>query len=123
MQSAHGLVRAGKAKYDPKRHALVWKIKRFGGESEQTLNAGVELIATTREKKPWGRPPMSMTFQVSRWRGTLPLAQPLPHTRFPTHAPISHTHTCAQACTCSCTCAASHTKPVPAPSLEPSFLV
>ena len=55
---------AGKAKYDPKRHALVWKLKRFVGETEHTLSATVELIATTREKKPWGRPPMSLSFQV-----------------------------------------------------------
>lgn len=57
-------VSAGKAKYDPKRHALVWKLKRFVGETEHTLSASVELIATTREKKPWGRPPMSLSFQV-----------------------------------------------------------
>ncbi|GAB4823488.1 hypothetical protein N2152v2_010534 [Parachlorella kessleri] len=57
-------VSTGKAKYDAKRHALVWKVKRFTGEAEHTLSAGVELIATTREKKPWGRPPMSMSFQV-----------------------------------------------------------
>eukprot|EP00887_Chlorella_sp_A99_P007974 scaffold12.g7974.t1 len=55
---------AGKAKYDPKRHALVWKIKRFAGEAEHTLTASVELIATTRERKPWGKPPLSMSFQV-----------------------------------------------------------
>jgi hypothetical protein len=28
----------------------------------------VELIATTRDKKPWGKPPMSMSFQAS-WAG------------------------------------------------------
>ena len=55
---------SGKAKYDAKRHALVWKMKRFTGGAEHTLQAAVELIATTREKKPWGRPPISMAFQV-----------------------------------------------------------
>lgn len=54
----------GKAKYDPKRHALVWKLKKFPGESEATLTASVELIATTRDRKPWSRPPLSMSFQV-----------------------------------------------------------
>ena len=55
---------AGKAKYDPKRSALVWKIKKFAGEQEHTLAASVELIATTREKRPWSRPPLSLSFQV-----------------------------------------------------------
>ena len=55
---------AGKAKYDAKKHALVWKIKRFPGAAEQSLVASVELIATTKEKKPWSRAPISLTFQV-----------------------------------------------------------
>ncbi|KAL4457302.1 hypothetical protein ABPG75_012167 [Micractinium tetrahymenae] len=55
---------AGKAKYDPKRHALVWKLKKFAGEVEHTMAASVELIATTRDRKPWSRPPLSMSFQV-----------------------------------------------------------
>ena len=58
------LVPAGKAKYDPKKHALVWKLKRFVGQSEHAMAATVELIATTREKKPWARPPIGMQFQV-----------------------------------------------------------
>lgn len=57
-------ITAGKAKYDPKRHALVWKLKKFPGETEHTLAASVELIATTRDKRPWSRPPLSMSFQV-----------------------------------------------------------
>lgn len=55
---------AGKAKYDAKKHALVWKIKRFDGQWEHTLTASVERLATTKEKKAWGRPPVSMSFQV-----------------------------------------------------------
>jgi len=54
----------GKAKYDAKKHALVWKIKRFEGQWEHTLSASVERLATTREKKAWGKPPISMSFQV-----------------------------------------------------------
>ena len=55
----------GKAKYDAKKHALVWKIKRFTGQTESALVASVELIATTREKKAWAKPPIGMSFQVS----------------------------------------------------------
>ncbi|KAK2078228.1 hypothetical protein QBZ16_004097 [Prototheca wickerhamii] len=55
-------ISAGKAKYDPKRGALVWKLKKFAGDAEQSLSASVELIATTREKQQWSRPPVSMSF-------------------------------------------------------------
>lgn len=63
VESGH----AGKAKYDSKKHALVWKIKRFngGGATDHKLAANVELIATTRDKKAWSRPPISMNFQVT----------------------------------------------------------
>lgn len=54
----------GKAKYDARRGALVWKLKRFVGESEHSLSARVELIATTRERKPWARAPLALSFQI-----------------------------------------------------------
>ncbi|KAG7668347.1 hypothetical protein Ndes2526B_g00938 [Nannochloris sp. 'desiccata'] len=60
-------VSAGKAKYDPKRSALVWKLKKFNGGMEHTLAANVELIATSKEKKPWGRPPLALSFQIPMW--------------------------------------------------------
>lgn len=58
------MLAAGKAKYDSKKHALVWKVKRFNGATEHSLMASVELIATTRDKRAWSRPPISMNFQV-----------------------------------------------------------
>ena len=42
----------------------MWKVKRYQGMSEHALTASVELIATTRERKPWGRPPIAMAFQA-----------------------------------------------------------
>ena len=54
----------GKAKYDPKRGALVWKIKKFGGFLEHTLAATVELISTAKERNAWSRPPLSLSFQM-----------------------------------------------------------
>jgi AP-2 complex subunit mu-1 len=54
----------GKAKYDAKRNAIVWKIKRFTGVQEHSLVANVELISTTKERKPWTRPPIQLSFQV-----------------------------------------------------------
>ena len=38
----------GKAKYDPKKGALVWKIKRLAGGSEAALSGVVTCVATTR---------------------------------------------------------------------------
>ena len=54
----------GKAKFEPAKNAIVWKIKRFPGQLECSLSADVELIATTTEKKAWSRPPIQMDFQV-----------------------------------------------------------
>ncbi|KAI8472032.1 MAG: Mu homology domain-containing protein [Monoraphidium minutum] len=57
-------VTAGKAKYDATKKAIVWKLRRFAGGAEHALRAEVALVATTREAKPWVRPPISMAFQV-----------------------------------------------------------
>ena len=54
----------GKAKYEPKRHALIWKFKKFPGESEASLMASVDLIATTKEKRSWAKPPIQLQFHV-----------------------------------------------------------
>lgn len=54
----------GKAKYDTKRKAVVWKIKRFAGQQDASLSGDVVLITTTRDKKPWSRPPIQMQFNV-----------------------------------------------------------
>eukprot|EP00798_Chlamydomonas_sp_ICE-L_P015035 gene15035-21105_t len=58
------LVTAGKAKYDATKKALVWKIPRFMGEQELSLRAEVILVATTKEAKPWSKPPLTLNFQV-----------------------------------------------------------
>ncbi len=57
-------VSAGKAKYDPKKGAVVWKVRRFGGQAEATLLATVDLVSTTREARPWARPPASLSFSL-----------------------------------------------------------
>lgn len=46
--------------------AQVWKIKRFAGACEHSLRAEVTMVSTTKERKPWARPPISMNFQVTR---------------------------------------------------------
>jgi AP-2 complex subunit mu-1 len=57
-------VTGGKSKYVAKEQALIWKIKQFQGMTELQLSADVELISTMTEKKPWGKPPVSLNFQV-----------------------------------------------------------
>jgi len=55
----------GKAKYTPEVDAIIWKIKRFPGDTKYILGAEVELAASvSASKKPWSRPPISMEFQV-----------------------------------------------------------
>lgn len=53
----------GKAKYKADAGGIVWKIRKFPGETEYGLSGEVELIASTSEKV-WSRPPISMDFQV-----------------------------------------------------------
>ncbi|KAJ1693514.1 hypothetical protein LUZ63_010212 [Rhynchospora breviuscula] len=57
-------VTTGKAKYNASIDCLVWKIRKFPGQTEATMNAEVELISTMGEKKAVTRPPIQMEFQV-----------------------------------------------------------
>ncbi|GLT81241.1 hypothetical protein SLA2020_526350 [Shorea laevis] len=57
-------VTSGRAKYNAAIDCLVWKIRKFPGQTEPTLSAEVELISTMTEKKSWTRPPIQMEFQV-----------------------------------------------------------
>jgi AP-2 complex subunit mu-1 len=58
-------VQAGKAKYTPEVGAIVWRIKKFPGNTKFILGAEVELSSTVSlQKKAWSRPPISMQFQV-----------------------------------------------------------
>jgi len=55
----------GKAKYTPEVDAIIWKIRRFPGDTKFILGAEVELAAAvSASKKAWSRPPISMEFQV-----------------------------------------------------------
>eukprot|EP01114_Cavostelium_apophysatum_P006799 TRINITY_DN1827_c0_g1_i2.p1 TRINITY_DN1827_c0_g1~~TRINITY_DN1827_c0_g1_i2.p1 ORF type:complete len:414 (-),score=123.00 TRINITY_DN1827_c0_g1_i2:50-1291(-) len=56
---------SGKGKYRPEEGAIVWKIRRFPGETKYIIAAEVELAASVSlQKKAWSRPPISMEFQV-----------------------------------------------------------
>lgn len=51
----------GKAKYEPEKQALMWRIKKFNGDSEFVITAEVSLTQTKTDKQ-WVRPPISMEF-------------------------------------------------------------
>mmetsp|Transcript_31032 Transcript_31032/g.99538 ORF Transcript_31032/g.99538 Transcript_31032/m.99538 type:complete len:406 (-) Transcript_31032:47-1264(-) len=55
---------AGKAKYEPETSELVWRMRKFPGDTEYALSGEVEMSARIEDKKPWSRPPISMEFQV-----------------------------------------------------------
>jgi AP-2 complex subunit mu-1 len=57
------VVGIGRAKYEPEKNAVVWRVKRFPGGSEVVLNGEILLIASTKNKA-WARPPIAVDFQV-----------------------------------------------------------
>lgn len=56
----------GKARYEPQRSAIVWRIKRFPGNHEYSMLAEVELASTVTDKQ-WVRPPITMSFDVPQF--------------------------------------------------------
>ena len=63
--SAKTMEGRGRARYEPGERALVWRIGSFPGATETTLNAVVDLISTTRERKAWVRPPVTVDFTIA----------------------------------------------------------
>ena len=53
----------GRATYEPLQKAIVWRIRKFAGGSEQVISGHVELIKSTKDKA-WVRPPLSMEFSI-----------------------------------------------------------
>ncbi|CAD7927012.1 unnamed protein product [Amoebophrya sp. A25] len=60
---------SGKAKYEPEA-GIVWRMRRFSGNTENTLSAEVELASDRYDSKHWVRPPISMDFQVPMFTAT-----------------------------------------------------
>ena len=52
---------AGKAVYEADKSAIMWRFKRFQGNSESLLTADVQLIPST-QRKVWQRAPISLDF-------------------------------------------------------------
>eukprot|EP00457_Paulinella_chromatophora_P008223 gb/GEZN01008253.1/.p1 GENE.gb/GEZN01008253.1/~~gb/GEZN01008253.1/.p1 ORF type:complete len:435 (+),score=59.31 gb/GEZN01008253.1/:23-1327(+) len=53
----------GKAKYNPAKNAIVWKIKKFPGATSYSMRADVKLVASINDKG-WSKPPITVSFQV-----------------------------------------------------------
>eukprot|EP01069_Polyplicarium_translucidae_P003471 Polyplicarium_translucidae@DN2318_c0_g1_i4.p1 len=53
----------GKAKLEVSQEAVVWRIRRFPGETEHTLLVEVDLAPSITDVK-WTRPPISVDFQI-----------------------------------------------------------
>lgn len=54
---------SGKCKYDPEHGGIIWKLRRFPGDTEYFMSGEVEIMSSVSEK-PWSRPPITMDFQV-----------------------------------------------------------
>jgi len=54
---------SGKCKYEPEQCGIVWKLRRFPGDTEYFMSGEVEMMSTMGDKA-WSRPPISMDFQV-----------------------------------------------------------
>jgi AP-2 complex subunit mu-1 len=54
----------GRAKYEPKQNAIVWRIKQFPGKAECMLTVDLELVRTVRPKA-WVCPPINVEFHTT----------------------------------------------------------
>jgi AP-2 complex subunit mu-1 len=59
----------GKAKYEPEKSLVTWRIKKFQGNSEQTLTA-IANVMESKSQKTWQRPPITIEFQVPMFTGS-----------------------------------------------------
>jgi hypothetical protein len=50
---------------DADQGGVIWKLRRFPGDTEYFMSGEVEMMATMGGK-PWSRPPITMDFQVAR---------------------------------------------------------
>jgi len=54
---------SGKCKYEPAQGGIIWKLRRFPGDTEYFMSGEVEMMSTMSDKA-WSRPPIVMDFQV-----------------------------------------------------------
>jgi len=54
---------SGKCKYEPAQGGIIWKLRRFPGDTEYFMSGEIEMMSTMNDKA-WSRPPIVMDFQV-----------------------------------------------------------
>jgi len=54
---------SGKCKYEPAQGGIIWKLRRFPGDTEYFMSGEVEMMSTMGDRL-WSRPPIVMDFQV-----------------------------------------------------------
>ena len=54
---------AGTARYHPEHAAILWRISRFNGNTQQTITVDVDLVQTTQTQR-WDKPPILMDFVI-----------------------------------------------------------
>ena len=54
---------SGKCKYEPDQGGVMWKLRRFPGDTEYFMSGEVEMMSTMNDKA-WSRPPIVMDFQA-----------------------------------------------------------
>jgi len=54
---------SGRVKYEPDQGGVIWKLRRFPGDTEYFMSGEVEMMATMNSNA-WSRPPITMDFQV-----------------------------------------------------------
>ena len=53
----------GKAKYDPKQNAIVWRLKKFQGKKTALLRVDLK-VSKEWDDQEWNKPPLSLNFSI-----------------------------------------------------------
>jgi len=60
---------AGKGRFEPDKSAIMWRIKKFQGDTEYIMTAVANLTPVRSDTK-WTKPPISMEFNVPLFTGS-----------------------------------------------------
>eukprot|EP00828_Plagiopyla_frontata_P039272 TRINITY_DN515_c0_g1_i2.p1 TRINITY_DN515_c0_g1~~TRINITY_DN515_c0_g1_i2.p1 ORF type:complete len:478 (-),score=59.53 TRINITY_DN515_c0_g1_i2:68-1381(-) len=54
----------GRAKFEPDKGGIIWRIKKFPGDFESLLRCEISIAPGSGKQQAWIKPPLSLTFQV-----------------------------------------------------------
>jgi len=55
---------SGSAKYHPEHSAILWRVSKFNGGTQQSITVDVDLVQTTATSSRWEKPPILMDFVI-----------------------------------------------------------